>query len=323
MLGIWTSKNGLSWVIACLSITICGCSRAIPDPRSLSPTQPPAPRKLTTLMPATGHVYSAVDAPPAAPLGEALVRPQGPRQVTALDLAVGSGAATTLHQGFVRAFAAEDDRRLCRQQRCSDREAIEHVKISRADAALIRGRLCSRDLQAGLRETQLGVELFGLFVRPSSDVRSLGPDQIRRIFTGQVTDWRELGFAAGAITPIVSAGRGARERAATVMLPGDRFAKTCSQVTGQAQLVERMLEQPGAIALVRVPRGAPTPRLQAVRINGVAPSAASFGDGSYPYGVPLQLVSMGVPAGAAAELVAFARSEAGRATTCRYLTTAR
>lgn len=306
-----------------LSLALCACSGAIPDPRSLPEVGPLPPRATAILRPATGHVFEAHRALPSAPLGEVAPAPAHQGALPPLALAVGSGASTVVHQDFVSAFSSAGAEPPCRAVRCSDREAVEHVVVGRADAALVQGRLCSRDLQAGLRESPLGVELFALFVSPSSDVDSLGPEQIRRVFTGQVTDWRELGFAAGAITPIVPADRGARERGARVLIPGDRFAARCVTVNDHRALVQRIQEQPGAVALVRVPGQGPSQRLRTLSIDGVAPSVAAFDDGRYPYGAPLQLVTLGAPSGVAADLLAFARSPRGSAKFSRYLTASR
>ena len=321
MLRFWTTKNGQSLAAACLGLSICSCSGEVSDPRSL-PTDAPSPQHLAaTPQVATGHVYGAPLTAPSAPLAQQQRRVAA-RQVTPVfEVAVGSGASTAIHQDFVQAFAPADGALRCRGQSCSDREAIDRVKVGRADAALVSGSLCGRDLQAGLREVRLGVELFALFVAPSAGVESLNPSQIRRIFTGQVKDWRELGFAPGEITPVVPADRGARARAARVMIPGDRLWAGCTPVSSLEQLVEQWETLPGAVALMRVPRGGATPKVRGVQIDRVSPSLAAFGVGSYPYGVPLQLVSMGAPTGPVTELLAFSRSVAGRAKLSRLLTT--
>ncbi|MGC6489079.1 MAG: substrate-binding domain-containing protein [Planctomycetota bacterium] len=321
MLGIWTTGIGRAQIAACLALTLAACSGAAPDPRGLPAPEPRPQRLVAAPRLATGHVYAAPEA--AAPLGEGTrtARPAAP--LPDLALAIGSGAAATLHLDFVPTFMEQAGDRPCSTERCSDREAVERVAVGRADAALIRGQLCSRDVQRGLRPTQLGVELFALFVPASSGVSSLDPRQVRRIFTGQVTDWRELGFAAGVITPIVPADRGAGERAARLMIPGDRFAASCLAAGSREQVEELLRERPGGVALVRVPAGPPSPQLRAVPIDQVSPSAAAFGYGSYPYGVPLQLVTVGAPTGAAGDLLAFARSGAGRAKASRYLTPTR
>ena len=309
--------------MAGFSLALCACSGAIPDPRSLPAVDPLPPQAAAVLRPATGHVFEANRAQPSAPLGEVAPDPTSQGALPPLALAVGSGAGNVVHQDFASAFSGEDAEQPCRAVRCSDREAVEHVMLGRADAALIQGRLCSRDLQAGLRESPLGVELFALFVSPSSDVDSLGPEQIRRIFTGQVTDWRELGFSDSPITPIVPKDPGARARGARLLIPGDRFASPCATVSDHRALVQRLQEQPGAVALVRVPGEGPSPRLRTLPMDGVTPSIAAFEDGRYPYGAPLQLVTAGAPCGGVADLLAFARSPRGRAKVSRYLTASR
>lgn len=47
--------------------------------------------------------------------------------------------------------------------------------------------------------TPIGKEAFVFFVNVNSDVDNLSSDDIRRIYSGEITDWSQLGFKAGEI----------------------------------------------------------------------------------------------------------------------------
>jgi len=285
-----------------------------PDPRVIALADPPPviEPQFAMIMPATGHIYG-IDAP-AAPM----VETQAPARSLVPDLdslvvVVGRNAQESFDDALEGAFQETLDGQRCRHVDCTDREAVELLMIGRADFGLIGGTLSQREIHAGLRQTQVGVELFALTVSPMSSVRSLDANQIRQIFTGQVTDWQQLGFEAAPIVPVVPTDKAMLARAAKVLIPGDKFASTCVRVKSERHVADQILQHRGAIGLVRLTEGPREPGQKLVDINWTAPSAAAFGYGTYPYGVPLQLVTSGMPDQLALDFLAFARSEAGSA----------
>ncbi|MFN3243188.1 MAG: substrate-binding domain-containing protein [Planctomycetota bacterium] len=300
--------------LAGIALTAGACDMPDPDPRALALTDPPPVIRpqYATIRPATGHIFGLE--PAAAPMVEtgsaqrALV-PESESMV----VVVGRNAQESFDDAFEGAYQQTLEGRKVRHVDCTDREAVELLMIGRADFGLIGGTLSQREIHAGLRQTQIGVELFALTVSPTSPVRSLTPDQIRQIFTGQVNDWQQLGFEANPIVAVVPTDRSLLDRAAKVLIPGDKFASTCVRVASERHVADQILQHRGAIGLVRLTDGPREPGQKLVDINWTPPCAAAFGYGTYPYGVPLQLVTSGMPDRVALEFFDFATSEAGRA----------
>lgn len=256
--------------------------------------------------------------PPPAPMGEVAPRELLP-EVRQAAVVVGSHAMHAADQELMQAFFAGTPGISGHPAQCPDRDVVDLLMVGKADFGVIGGPLSQREQQAGLRQTSLGVELFALSIRPDSPVKSLTNQQVRAIFTGQVTNWQQLGFDGGAIVPVIPSDRAMAERAARALIPGETFVSTCLGVPTERHVVDQFLREPGAIGIVRV-TGAPREAGQKLlQIDWVAPSPEGFGYGTYPYGLAVHLVTQGQPAGIAEQFVGFARSEQGRALLARTL----
>ena len=154
-----------------------------------------------------------------------------------------------------------------------------------------------------------------VIVHRSNGIRSLSDDQVKAIYTGQITDWRELGGAAGTITVVNKAdGR------STLELFLQHYRLKASEVRAQVvigenqQGIKTVAGNPRAIGYVSIGSaeseaalGAP---IRLMGMNGVEASTARVRDGSFPLSRPLNLVTLGVPSALAREFITFAQSPA-------------
>lgn len=184
--------------------------------------------------------------------------------------------------------------------------------VGRADAVLFAGKLRPQDLHAGLRGNSIGTELWAVAVASDSPVRSLGHELLKQALTGEVIDWRPLGFELGPIAVVVPAHQATAARAARTLVPGNRFASSALHCGEPDQIAQQLRRQKGALAVVRVPAQGLGAGVRLLAIDGVSPTPAAFASGAYPYGVPLQLVTAGPATGVAQRWIGFAGSPEGR-----------
>jgi ABC-type phosphate transport system substrate-binding protein len=261
----------------------------------------------------------AVDPVPAAPLADVAPRHAEP-EPQRLAIVVGHAANHVFDLALRKAFAAAAGLVLdAAPDLHLDRDAVELVQLGRADFAVCGGSLAARDQHAGLHGVRIGVELFALAVAPDSPARSLTHHQVRQVLTGRVQRWTELGLAGGAIAVVVPSDRALADRAAKVLIPGDPFASTCVAVASEQHAADQLLREPGAVAVVRVTGQPRVDGLRLLQIDWVTPSADAFAYTTYPYGVPIVLVTHGPAAGAAADFLAFVRSADGNALLARTI----
>lgn len=281
-----------------------------PDPRANAPqTFALVTRSWQPAVPVT----AAIDAPAApAPLVESR-RPvtKAAAASAPVTVAVGNNARQVLDGELERAFTEQGEGRAHSFTTCSDRDAVELLMTGSAEFAVIGDQLSTRELQAGLQQTRIGLELFALAVAPESTVRSLTRAQVRQILTGQVSDWTQLGMQGGEIVPVVPADPKLGERAARALIPGDAFAAEAIRVASDRHVADQLMHHKGGVGIVRV-TGQPLSGMKLVPIDWCPPTPEAFGYGTYPFGVPMHLVTSGAPTGEALRFLEFTRSDAAR-----------
>jgi phosphate transport system substrate-binding protein len=156
----------------------------------------------------------------------------------------------------------------------TSREAVTALLGRQADLAVL-----TRELEPEERTVVVkgGMELEGyrfardaicVIVNPSNPVLNLAADDLRRIYRGEVTNWRELGGGPGPVEPVVP------DLASDLMisfvqrvLGGEDPTAPAYRSESDSATVRRVLERPGAIGFVSMPwadRGARALRLSAL-----------------------------------------------------------
>ena len=200
-------------------------------------------------------------------------------------------------------------------------------------AALINGttdvcmasRPMKEDEKRKLRDRYqtMGIELpvakdgLSIFVHESNPVKSLSIEQLRRIYTGAVTRWSEVG---GAEAPIILYGRennsGTYVYFKDHVLLGRDYSARCQTLPGTAAVVNAVARDGNGIGYGGAAYGKGVRELAVSKEAGspaVAPSAASVKDGSYPITRLLYLYTRTKPAGEVKQFVDWVLSADGQA----------
>lgn len=257
----------------------------------------------------TASLLPATAAP--APIGETSRR-EALVQRDQVIVALGKNASQCFNFALEQAFAATRPDLHASFVACPDRDAVEMMMVGRADFALLSGSLSAREQHAGLRQTRIGLELFALAVSPNFPVGSLSHTQVRQVLSGQVRDWQQLGYDAGPIVTVIPADRAIAERAARALILGDDFAPGAVRVASERHVADQILRNPGAIGVVRVTNRPLESGQKLLQIDWTPATPEAFGYGTYPYGVPVHMVTSGQPDDTASSFLQFAQSEDGR-----------
>lgn len=316
-----TTVAGCGVLVAWVCVAVVGRAGDDPEPQTIASrmgTHSPAvcePALQGPQLVVAPVVASFVPASPQVEVAARVAQPE-PRGAA---IVVGHGANHVFDAALQHAFASSGQSGAGKPVLASDRDAVELMQLGHADFAVISGNLSPRDERAGLRATRLGIELFALAVAPDSALRCLTSHQVRQIFTGQVQRWSQLGLEGGPIVAVVPSERSLAERAAKTLIPGDPFTSTCIGVASERHVADQLLREPGAIGIVSVTGQPRVDGLRLLQIDWVAPSADAFAYGTYPFGIPITVVTSGPPSGIAAEFLTFANSDAGRGLLARTM----
>ena len=164
--------------------------------------------------------------------------------------------------------------------------------------AVLEGRcdigLSSRDLKAdesaqGLTGTVLAYDGIAVIVNPDNPVSDLDVDTIAKIYTGEITNWKDAG---GHDAEIVLTGReaGSSTRDGFECITGT--SDNCQyrqELTSTGDVITAVSQNPDAIGYASLASVKDTVR--AVTVSGVAPTEDTVRDGSYVIQRPFVLVT--------------------------------
>lgn len=177
--------------------------------------------------------------------------------------------------------------------------------------------MLSRDLKASekegntLKEFVVGKDGIALVGHPSNTVSDLSLEQVKAIYQGTITNWKEVG---GADSEIVLIGRdsssGTREFFTEFVLNKEDAAKEMQELNSNGAVAQAVSITPGAIGYVSLEYVDDS--LKAFSIAGVAPTVDNVISGVYEINRPLLMVTNGEPEGLAADYLAFILSEEGQ-----------
>jgi phosphate transport system substrate-binding protein len=141
-------------------------------------------------------------------------------------------------------------------------------------------------------------------------VRDISVSQLRAIFNGSITNWKELGGPDKPIIVIVpEKNTGAYKNFQQLALKrfDIKYDFMAYRSTDVVKLVHRI---PWSISFITQGANTVDEAIKKITIGGHAP-----GEKDYPYHQTFSFVTQGVPSGAAKKLIDFAFSEKGKAIT--------
>lgn len=189
---------------------------------------------------------------------------------------------------------------------------IADARSGLADIGMVSRALKAEE--AELTPFTIASDGVGITLHRDNPVQALTDDQIRAIYTGRITNWKEVGGRDAPITVINKA-----EGRSTLELFLEHFGLQPDEVRAQVvigdnqQEIKTLIGNPDAIGYVSIgsaeyeqAHGAP---LKLLPLAGVPATTATVRDGSFPLSRPLNLVTRTAePQGLAREFLDFARS---------------
>ena len=167
---------------------------------------------------------------------------------------------------------------------------IEGVLAGSCDLGLSSRALTDDEKASGAVENIIALDGVAVVINPENTVTDLTTEQIAQIFTGEITNWSEVG---GADAPIAVFGRenGSGTRSAFEEIVGveDACAYT-NEYSSTGDVIGNVASNPNAIGYASL--SAVDETVTAVQVNGVAPSEETVLDGTYEIQRPFVIVTV-------------------------------
>ena len=168
---------------------------------------------------------------------------------------------------------------------------IEAASNGSADIGLSSRALKDEEIAGGLTGTTVALDGIAVIVNAGSKVEDLSVEQIAQIFTGEITDWSEVGGEAGTISCIGrEAGSGTRDGFETITGTKDA-CKLDQELTSTGGVIEAVAGNPNAIGYASLSAVEGKDAIKALTVGGVACTEETVLDGSYAIQRPFVLVT--------------------------------
>lgn len=155
-------------------------------------------------------------------------------------------------------------------------------------AAVAEGRcdigLSSRDLKdeekaKGLEGTVIAYDGIAIIVNPENTVDDLTLEDIAKIYTGEITNWKELGGEDAEIVLIGrEAGSGTRDGFESITGTAEK-CQYRQELTSTGDVITTVAGNPAAIGYASL--ASIKDNVKALKVDGVMPSETTIKDGSY------------------------------------------
>ena len=168
---------------------------------------------------------------------------------------------------------------------------IEAASNGSADIGLASRALKDEEKAGGLTETIVALDGIAVIVNTDSKVENLTVEQIGKIFTGEITDWSEVGGDAGTISCIGrEAGSGTRDGFESITGTKDA-CKLDQELTSTGGVIEAVAGNSNAIGYASLSAVEGKNTVKAVTVGGVACTEETVLNGSYAIQRPFVLVT--------------------------------
>ena len=166
---------------------------------------------------------------------------------------------------------------------------IQAVQEGRCDIGLSSRALKDDEKSSGLTETVVALDGIAIIVNPENKVADLTVEQIAKIYTGEIKNWKDVGGADGEIVIIGrEAGSGTRDGFESITNTKDKCAYR-QELTSTGDVITTVAQNPNAIGYASL--AALKDNVKALTVGGVAPTEATVKDGSYVVQRPFVLVT--------------------------------
>ena len=250
-------------LIAMLVVAMAGCSQSQPAPTA-APAETPAQ---TTAAPQTEA--------PAALSGT--VATDGS---TSMEKVIGA-----LGEAFMEANSGVN----FTYNPTGSGSGITAVSEGRCDIGLSSRALKDSEVASGLVGTVLAYDGIAVIVNPANTVQDLGIETIAKIYTGEITNWSEVGGADAEIVLVGrEAGSGTRSGFEELTETVDK-CKYRQELTSTGDVITAVAQNPDAIGYASL--ASVKDSVKALKVAGVTPSEETVKDGTYLIQRPFVLVT--------------------------------
>jgi phosphate transport system substrate-binding protein len=174
--------------------------------------------------------------------------------------------------------------------------------------------MSSRNLvgdERNLYAITIAKDAIAIISNPTNPLENLSLDQIREVFSGKITNWRELGGFNHPIDIVTrEEGSGTRESFQKFVMGKEDISLGALVQDSNGAVRQVIASDPSAIGYISL--GLVNQQVKAVKISGVEPSLTNVNNGRYTLVRPFLFVFDGEPAGEAKSFLEYVLSSSAQ-----------
>ena len=168
---------------------------------------------------------------------------------------------------------------------------ITAVQEGTCDIGLSSRALKDEETSAGLTGTTVALDGIAVIVNADSQVSDLSVEQIGQIFSGEITNWKDVGGADAEIACIGrEANSGTRDGFESITDTKDK-CKLSQELTSTGAVIEAVKNSPNAIGYASLSAVEGKDGIKSLTVGGVACTEETVLDGTYQIQRPFVLVT--------------------------------
>ena len=233
---------------------------------------------------------SAAPATTTAPAADsAAPAPEAPAELSGTVATDGSTSMEKVIGALGEAFMEQNKGVTFTYNPTGSGSGITAVGEDRCDIGLSSRALKDDEKASGLKETVLALDGIAVIVNPANPVSDLDVETIAKIYTGEITNWKEVGGNDAEIVLIGrEAGSGTRDGFESITDTKDS-CKYRQELTSTGDVITTVSTNPDAIGYASL--AALKDNVKALTVGGIAPTEDTVKDGSYVIQRPFVLVT--------------------------------
>lgn len=171
---------------------------------------------------------------------------------------------------------------------------IKSLLAGKCDLAMISSKLTEEEKSQGLQEFIIGLEPLLICINEKNPIKNLTTEQLKSIFLGEKTNWKDFGGNDQAIIIYVRTLESAPYKyLKTKILDNKDWTNTAIVVKTFKDVTNKISTNVGAISIVPNSWASDAKNIKSIYIDGIAPSKENVLSGKYKHMSPVGLASKG------------------------------
>ncbi len=214
-----------------------------------------------------------------------------PTELSGTVLCVGSTSMENVMKTLAEQFGNDNEGVTVNVEGGGSGAGVEAALNGTADIGLASRALDADEEAQGLVGTILALDGIAVIVHPDNPVADLTVEQIAQIYTGEITNWSEVGGNDGEIALIGrESGSGTRDGFESIT-DTEGACQYDEELTSTGSVIESVRNNPNAIGYASLSNVEGDDTIKALTVGGVACSEATVLDGTYEIQRPFVLVT--------------------------------